>query len=77
MESSSIDSNKKDDLEQKKQYLTSEIINKNYNSSDFINFCVKKKENGDDLLNWTFEELKQCVSEFQKQQKDNILLSSR
>ena len=71
MESSSIDSNKKDDLEQKKQYLTSEIINKNYNSSDFINFCVKKKENGDDLLNWTFEELKQCVSEFQKQQKDN------
>ena len=71
MEESSKDSNIENDLEQKKQYLTSEIINKNYNANEFINFCLKKKENGDDLINWTFEELKQCVSEFQLQQGEN------
>ena len=31
----------------------------------------KKLEENIDLNSWTFEELKQCVSEFQKQQKDN------
>jgi hypothetical protein len=56
-----------DDLEQKKQYLTEEIINKGYNPNDFINLCQSKKENGDNLENWTFEELRQCVEEFQNQ----------
>ena len=64
--------NQEENLEQKKQYLTTEIINKNYNVNDFINYCQKKKENGDDLINWTLEELKQCVSDFQvDQQKKN------
>ena len=64
--------NQEENLEQKKQYLTTEIINKNYNVNDFINYCQKKKENGDDLINWTLEELKQCVSDFQvEQQKKN------
>ena len=71
MEESSKDSNIENDLDQKKQYLTSEIINKNYNANEFINYCLKKKENGDDLINWTFEELKQCVTEFQLQQGEN------
>jgi len=62
----SLDNN---DLEEKKKFLSEEIVNKNYNSSEFINFCLQKKENGDDLMNWTLEELKQCISEFQLQNK--------
>ena len=63
--------NQEDNLEQKKQYLTAEIINKNYNVNNFIDYCQKKKENGDDLTNWTLEELKQSVSEFQNEQQNN------
>jgi sorting nexin-7/30/sorting nexin-8 len=70
MEESSKDSTSENNLDSKKNYLTVEIINKNYNPTDFINFCVSKKENGDDLINWTLEELKQCVSEFQLQQQE-------
>ena len=65
-----MESSSKEDLEQKHQYLLSEIINKNYDSNNFINYCLKKKENGDDLSNWTLEELKQCVSEFQLDQEN-------
>ena len=43
MEEPTKDSNSENDLEQKKQYLTLEIINKNYNADEFINFCLKKK----------------------------------
>ena len=36
---------------QAKQYLLqSEIIDKNYDKTAFINFCLSKKENGDDLI---------------------------
>ena len=63
--------NQLETLEQKKEFLTLEIINKNYNTNEFINFCLKKKENGDDLANWSLEELKQCVTEFQLQQNKN------
>ena len=65
-----MESSSKEDLEQKHQFLLSEIINKNYDSNNFINYCLKKKENGDDLSNWTLEELKQCVSEFQLDQEN-------
>ena len=67
----SNDNHEIDDLKQKKQYLTEEIINKGYNPNDFINLCQSKKENGDDLENWTFEELRQCVEEFQNQHQKN------
>ena len=32
-----------------------------------MNFCLNKKENGDDLAYWEFDELKQCVKDFQIQ----------
>ena len=63
----STDKNIENDLDQKKQYLTEEIINKGYNPNDFLNLCISKKENGDDLENWPFEELKKIVSDFQLQ----------
>ena len=71
MEDSTDDIREKE-LEEKKQYLTEEIINKGFNTNDFLNFSLSKKENGDDLINWSFDELKNCVKEFQEQiQKQN------
>ena len=37
---------------------------KKYNRSEFIKFFLQKKENGDDLMNWTSEELNQCLSAY-------------
>ena len=53
-----------DEIQAKQSLLQSEIIEKNYDKTAFINFCLSKKENGDDLNNWTLDELKEIVSEF-------------
>ena len=55
------------DIEQKKQFLREEIINEGFNANDFLHFCLSKKENGDDLMNWDYNELKQCVKDFKFQ----------
>ena len=65
MESSLDSNNNEEKLEIKKQFLTEQIINLGYNTNDFLNFCLNKKENGDDLINWQMDELKQCVKDFQ------------
>ena len=67
---SSLDNNnnEENELEIKKQFLTEQIINMGYNTNDFLNFCLNKKENGDDLSNWQIDELKQCVKDFQYEQ---------
>ena len=54
-------------LDMKKSLLTEEIINKGFNGADFLQFCINKRENGDDMNNWTLEELKSCVSDFQNE----------
>ena len=59
------DNNIDNEIEIKKKYLTDEILNKGYNTNDFLNFCLSKKENGDDLAFWQIDELKECVKEFQ------------
>ena len=56
-------------IQAKQNLLQSEIIDKNYDKTAFINFCLSKKENGDDLNNWTLEELTEIVTEFVKNQK--------
>ena len=48
-----------DEIRAKQTLLQSEIIEKNYDKTAFINFCLSKKENGDDLNNWTLNELTQ------------------
>ena len=53
-----------DEIQAKQTLLQSEIIEKNYDKTAFINFCLSKKENGDDLNNWTLDELTQIVREF-------------
>ena len=61
---------KNDDIQQKQQILQTEIMDKNYDKNAFINYCLTKKENGDDLNNWTVEELTQIVNEFIKTQNE-------
>ena len=54
------------DRESKINFLKQEIINKNYSQLDFINFCISKKNNGDNIDNWTLEELFSLVQDFKK-----------
>ena len=61
------DNNPEKDKEAKINFLRKEIIDKNYNQIDFINYCLSKKENGDNIDNWALEELPSIVQEFLKQ----------
>ncbi len=58
-----------DEFQKKQELLQKEIIDKNYDKTAFINFCMSKKDNGDDLNNWTYEELSSVVQEFISTQK--------
>ena len=60
-----------DEIQAKQSLLQSEIIEKNYDKTAFINFCLSKKENGDDLNNWTLDELTEIVREFVNSQNQN------
>ncbi len=66
-----------DDFAKKQNLLQTEIIEKNYDKTAFINFCMSKKENGDDLNNWSFEELTQVVQEFVKFHNQDIDTNSK
>ena len=52
------------DLEEKKSLLQTEILDKNYDQIKFVQFCLSKKPNGDDLTIWSLEELKNTIQEF-------------
>ena len=56
------------EIQAKQSLLQSEIIEKNLDKGSFINFCLSKKENGDDLNNWTYAELQEIVREFVESQ---------
>ena len=58
-----------DQLQIKQQLLKAEILDKNYDQMKFLEYCTSQKENGDDLNNWTIEELKTCVNNFQESNK--------
>ena len=55
-----------DQLQLKQELLQAEILEKNYDQMEFLQYCTNQKENGDDLNNWTFDELKTCVLNFQE-----------
>ena len=63
MESNNLEN---EERESKQKLLNQEITNKNYNQVDFINFCLSKRENGDNIDNWTYNELLALVKEFKK-----------
>ena len=49
---------------QKQQYLREEIMNKSYDIDEFSEYMSQYKENGLELINWTFDELKEAVKNF-------------
>ena len=55
-----------DQLQLKQELLQAEILEKNYDQMEFLQYCTNQKENGDDLNNWSFDELKTCVLNFQE-----------
>ena len=58
----------------KQNLIKSTIIDKNYDKNAFFNFCMnKKREGGDDLANWTMEELNSTINEFCEEQNKIIL----
>ena len=57
-----------EEFQKKQNLLQTEIIEKQFDKTAFINFCMSKKDNGDDLNNWTLEELTQVVKDFIKTQ---------
>ena len=61
------------ELEEKKNLLQTEILDKNYDQVKFVEFCLSKKPNGDDLTIWSLEELKLTIQEFiSKNPKPNL-----
>ncbi len=67
--------NYNNELEKKKELLKKEILEKNKDQNSFINFCMSKKQNGDDLNNWGLEELKEIIIEFNS--KHNISIQNQ
>ena len=55
----------------KQELLKTEIIDKNLDKDAFLDFCIQKKDNGDDLDNWAVEELWETITEFSKIEVQN------
>ena len=53
-----------EELELKRNLLQKEIIDGNYNKEQFIDYCLALKPYGDDISQWTYEELKSTVNSF-------------
>lgn len=60
-----------ENIQEKQNYLRTEIKNKDYNVENFSEFMRNVKENWDDLNNWSFEELQKVVEDFKKQEDNN------
>ena len=76
MENSNLKNN--NNLNSKKQeLLKTEILDKNLDKDLFLEFCIKKKENGDDLDNWNLDELQQTILEYKNLDAENKIKSSK
>ena len=54
-------------IEEKQNFLREKILDKGYDTSQFVQFLTEKKgEDGADVANWTMEDLIQVVNEFIK-----------
>ena len=65
------------DIIEKQNLIKSNIIDKNYDKNLFFSFCMNKQgSKGDDLSNWTIEELKEAINNFIKEQNDKDILQN-
>ena len=53
------------DIERKQNYLKEQIVDKGYDQQKFLDYCMEKNANADDLGAWNFDDLKKIVEEFQ------------
>ena len=56
----------------KQKYLLQEIVNENFDVLIFECFLKAKKENGDDIDQWDFLELKRAVVQFKSEFKHSL-----
>ena len=61
----------------KQNLLKSEIIDNSYDQKEFIEFCMQQKKEGDDLDNWTYDELKNIIKEFTKKINHEIIQENK
>ena len=66
-----MNENKKD-LQEKINLIEKEIINRNLNKNLFIDYCSTKKNFGDDLSQWSLEELQTTINEYVQYHSDEI-----
>lgn len=61
---------KQDDssLRLKQEEIKTEIIDKHYDTQKFLSYCLTKKDYGDNLVNWTLDELKEIIILFTNDQ---------
>ena len=57
------------EIEEKKILLQQEIIDKHYDQQQFVEYCLTKKDHGDDIDSWSYKEMKEAVDEFVAMQK--------
>ena len=88
-ESNKEENNKEEqnDILTKQKLIKDNILDKHYNKDDFFSYCMKiKPENGENLKNWSIEELNQTINNFiseknqyyentQKQMSQNIKMN--
>lgn len=54
----------KNSILKKQELLKNEILDNNFDKEAFVDFCINKKENGDDLNSWTYDEITEIIKEF-------------
>ena len=58
---------------EKQNLIKATIIDQNYDKNSFFTFCMNQKpDNGDDLINWSMEELQKTINDFIEQEKKKI-----
>ena len=62
----------KNDLQEKINLIEKEIINRNLNKNLFLDYCSTKKNFGDDLSQWSLEELQSTINEYVQYHSDEI-----
>lgn len=61
-------------IQLKQDIIKMEIIDKHYDTQKFLSYCLSKKENGDNLINWTLDELKDIIALFAKEQNGSSII---
>ena len=57
--------------------LKNEIIDRCYDQTAFIDFCMQQKKDGDDLDNWTYDELKSIIQKFINKINEECMIENK